>query len=148
MASPMVRKSLKTLIPSAFRSLTSVTRYLSIAAASDTAENEPSSFTFSAEDPDSPKPAATSGRDDNVYIKGPKKTTSSSSVTMPMSFMTGSIVGKRFYNKVTTREAEDGNGWSVMLDYRTLKTPAKRNLKCPTLALAKAIAAEWEYQVS
>ncbi|KAJ8566934.1 hypothetical protein K7X08_019142 [Anisodus acutangulus] len=65
---------------------------------------------------------------------------------MPMSFMTGSIVGKRFYKKVTTREAEDGNGWSVMLDYRTLKTPSKRSLKCPTLALAKAIAAEWEYQ--
>ncbi|CAA0820145.1 ATP12 protein-related [Striga hermonthica] len=30
----------------------------------------------------------------------------------------------------------------------TLKTPWKRNLKCPTLALAKAIAAEWEYQQS
>ncbi|KAL3813448.1 hypothetical protein ACJIZ3_014716 [Penstemon smallii] len=65
---------------------------------------------------------------------------------MQMSFMTGSIVGKQFYAKVTTREADDGNGWSVMLDYRTLKTPSKRNLKCPTLALAKAIAAEWEYQ--
>lgn len=65
---------------------------------------------------------------------------------MPISFMTGSIVGKRFYQKVATREADDGNGWSVMLDYRTLKTPSKRPLKCPTLALAKAIAAEWEYQ--
>lgn len=63
-----------------------------------------------------------------------------------MSFMTGSIVGKRFYKQVTTREAEDGNGWSVMLDYRTLKTPSKRPLKCPSLALAKGIAAEWEYQ--
>lgn len=69
------------------------------------------------------------------------------SVTMPMSFMTGSIVGKRFYKEVTTRLAEDGNGWTVMLDYRTLKTPSKRQLKLPTLALAKAIAAEWEYQV-
>ncbi|KAM1296396.1 hypothetical protein ACFX2I_023240 [Malus domestica] len=63
-----------------------------------------------------------------------------------MSFMTGSIVGKRFYNQVTTRPADDGNGWTVMLDYRTLKTPSKRPLKLPTLALAKAIAAEWEYQ--
>lgn len=70
----------------------------------------------------------------------------SSSVTMPMSFMTGSIVGKRFYKKVYTRESDDGVGWSVMLDYRTLKTPSKRPLKLPTLALAKAIAAEWEYQ--
>lgn len=42
--------------------------------------------------------------------------------------------------------ADDGNGWTVMLDYRTLKTPSKRPLKLPTLALAKAIAAEWEYQ--
>lgn len=71
----------------------------------------------------------------------------SSSVTMLMSFMTGSIVGKRFYKQVTTRLADDCNGWTVMLDYRTLKTPAKRPLKLPTLALAKAIAAEWEYQV-
>ncbi|TKY63150.1 ATP synthase mitochondrial F1 complex assembly factor 2 [Spatholobus suberectus] len=65
---------------------------------------------------------------------------------MPMSFMTGSIVGKRFYKEVKTREADDGNGWTVMLDYRTLKTPSKRPLKLPTLPLAKAIAAEWEYQ--
>ncbi|KAK9271630.1 hypothetical protein L1049_001993 [Liquidambar formosana] len=65
---------------------------------------------------------------------------------MPMSFMTGSIVGKRFYNQVTTRKADDGNGWTVMLDYRTLKSPSKRPLKLPTPALAKAIAAEWEYQ--
>jgi chaperone required for assembly of F1-ATPase len=35
----------------------------------------------------------------------------------------------------------------VMLDYRTLKTPAKRPLKLPTVALANAIAAEWDYQV-
>ncbi|OAY71441.1 ATP synthase mitochondrial F1 complex assembly factor 2 [Ananas comosus] len=63
-----------------------------------------------------------------------------------MAFMTGSIVGKRFYKEVTTRLADDGNGWTVMLDYRTLKTPAKRVLNLPSLALAKAIAAEWEYQ--
>lgn len=61
--------------------------------------------------------------------------------------MTGSIVGKRFYKEVKTREADDGNGWTVMLDYRTLKTPSKRPLKLPSLPLAKAIAAEWEYQV-
>lgn len=60
--------------------------------------------------------------------------------------MTGSIVGKRFYKNVTTRESDDGTCWNVMLDYRTLKTPSKKNLNCPTLALAKAIAAEWEYQ--
>ncbi|KAI3452512.1 hypothetical protein Pfo_009176 [Paulownia fortunei] len=149
MASSMVRKTLKPLNPFALRTLTSTSRHLSVAAAAGKSEHEPSSFTFSSEDPDHPKSAATSYRDDNVYIKGPQTTpSSSSSVTMPMSFMTGSIVGKRFYKKVTTREAEDGNGWSVMLDYRTLKTPSKRNLKFPTLALAKAIAAEWEYQLT
>ncbi|XVF16282.1 hypothetical protein REPUB_Repub10bG0017700 [Reevesia pubescens] len=87
----------------------------------------------------------------SIYLKPPTsnanpETTSSSSVTMPMSFMTGSIVGKRFYKKASTRESDDGVGWTVMLDYRTLKTPSKRPLKLPTLALAKAIAAEWEYQ--
>lgn len=56
-------------------------------------------------------------------------------------------MGKRFYKQASTREADDGNGWTVMLDYRTLKTPSKRPLKLPTLSLAKAIAAEWEYQV-
>ena len=65
-----------------------------------------------------------------------------------MSFMTGSIVGKKFYKKVSTRESDDGVGWTVILDYRTLKTPSKRPLKLPTLALAKAIATEWEYQVA
>lgn len=93
--------------------------------------------------------------DDSIYMKAPKSKESSSSssssssgsVTMPMSFMTGSIVGRRFYKAATTREADDGNGWTVMLDYRTLKTPSKRPLKLPTLALAKAIAAEWEFQV-
>ncbi|XP_057983989.1 uncharacterized protein LOC131168516 [Malania oleifera] len=87
--------------------------------------------------------------DANIYVKAPglnvqRKTTSS--VTLPTSAATGSIAGKRFYEQVSTREAEDGNGWSVMLDYRTLRTPSKRPLKLPTLALAEAIAAEWEYQ--
>ncbi|KAF2531337.1 hypothetical protein F2Q70_00030455 [Brassica cretica] len=31
------------------------------------------------------------------------------------------------------READDGNGWTVMLDYRTLKRPSKRPLKLPSL---------------
>ncbi|XP_078446840.1 ATP12 protein-like protein [Wolffia australiana] len=85
--------------------------------------------------------------DDKIYLKREDdRTRDNTSVTMPMSFMTGSIVGKRFYKKVTTRMADDGNGWTVMLDYRTLKTPSKRPLKIRSLALAKAIAAEWEYQ--
>jgi chaperone required for assembly of F1-ATPase len=67
------------------------------------------------------------------------------SVGVPMSFMTGSVVGKRFYRDATVRHADDGNGWTVMLDYRTLKTPAKRQLKLHSRTLAMAIATEWEY---
>lgn len=90
---------------------------------------------------------------DAIFVKAPPKSRGSSgedgsgSVTMPVSFMTGSIVGKRFYKEVTCRESDDGCGWNVMLDYRTLKTPSKRVLKLPSVALANAIAAEWEYQV-
>ncbi|XP_008810351.2 ATP synthase mitochondrial F1 complex assembly factor 2 [Phoenix dactylifera] len=88
-------------------------------------------------------------KEDTIYLKKPSSeaaTRDATSVTMPMSFVTGSIVGKRFYKEVTTRLADDGNGWTVMLDYRTLKSPSKRPLKFQNLALAKAIAAEWEYQ--
>uniref|UniRef100_A0A7N0T7M4 ATP synthase mitochondrial F1 complex assembly factor 2 n=1 Tax=Kalanchoe fedtschenkoi TaxID=63787 RepID=A0A7N0T7M4_KALFE len=109
-------------------------------AESDTESSSSSSFTFDGN----------IGKEDSIYVKGPdpgRGSDAASSVTMPMSFMTGSVVGKRFYKRVTTREAEDGNGWNVMLDYRTLKTPAKRPLKLPNLFLAKAIAAEWEYQL-
>ncbi|KAK8477319.1 hypothetical protein V6N13_034335 [Hibiscus sabdariffa] len=108
-------------------------------------------FTSTAANP-SDGPSSSSFTFDNtnsICLKPPasnESTEKTTSVTMPMSFMTGSIVGKRFYEKVTTRESDDGVGWTVMLDYRTLKTPSKRPLKLPTLALAKAIAAEWEYQ--
>ncbi|XP_062018104.1 uncharacterized protein LOC133734479 [Rosa rugosa] len=126
--------------------LSSRSRQFSSAAAapeqpqSDGSESSSSSsFTFSSEGQDSIhniKPSSSVS----------KRETASSWVTMPMSFMTGSVVGKRFYNQVTTRKADDGNGWSVMLDYRMLKTPSKRPSKLPTLGLAKVIVAEWEYQ--
>jgi ATP synthase F1 complex assembly factor 2 len=92
------------------------------------------------------------GSDDAIYVKKPSAaaavtTRDETSVAMPTSFMTGSVVGKRFYRDATVRRADDGNGWTVMLDYRTLKSPAKRPLKLPSRALAMAIAAEWEYQV-
>ncbi|CAL4974095.1 unnamed protein product [Urochloa decumbens] len=94
------------------------------------------------------------GRSDGaIYVKKPAAaaavtTRDETSVAMPTSFMTGSVVGKRFYRDATVRLADDGNGWTVMLDYRTLKSPAKRPLKLPSRALAMAIAAEWEYQES
>ncbi|XP_058762564.1 uncharacterized protein LOC131635944 [Vicia villosa] len=134
MAHSLIRNSIKSINPKLLSTLSVpriIRRFGSVAAAD---EEQSSSFTFSAEA-------------DSVHLRAPAaRRKQSSSVTMPMSFMTGSIVGKRFYKEVKTREADDGNGWTVMLDYRTLKTPAKRPLKLPTLALAKAIAAEWEYQ--
>ncbi len=39
-----------------------------------------------------------------------------------------------------------GEGFSVVLDGRGVKTPAKADLIVPTLALAEAIAAEWQAQ--
>ncbi|CAK9169581.1 unnamed protein product, partial [Ilex paraguariensis] len=144
MATAVMRKTLKSVNPFFLRILTSQNCFLgSLATAGEPEPDGPSSSSFSFSSDvglqDGQK------KNDNIYVKAHEKTPSSS-VTMPMAFMTGSIVGKRFYKQVTTREADDGNGWSVMLDYKTLKTPSKRPLKCPTLALAKAIAAEWEYQ--
>ncbi|KAI8541378.1 hypothetical protein RHMOL_Rhmol08G0055400 [Rhododendron molle] len=151
MATAALRRSLKSINPAiSLRTLTTPARqFTAVAATSTEKQPEPvapsSSFTFSSDEQDSHKEKETK-KDDSIHLKAARKAESQSSVTMPMSFMTGSIVGKRFYKQVTTREAEDGNGWSVMLDYRTLKTPSKRPLKCPSLALAKGIAAEWEYQ--
>lgn len=51
---------------------------------------------------------------------------------------------KRFW-KEAKAEAVDG-GFTVRLDGRAVKTPAKTLLVVPTLALAKAIAAEWDAQ--
>ncbi|KAH0453132.1 hypothetical protein IEQ34_017456 [Dendrobium chrysotoxum] len=131
----------RSLLYSALRRLSSNSN--AVATSSDSCP--PTSFT--------PPSETAEKKDDRIYVKRPNSSSSSSSVTrdevsvtMPMTFMTGSVVGKRFYKEVTTRMADDGNGWTVMLDYRTLKTPSKRPLKLPNIALAKAIAAEWEYQ--
>ena len=51
---------------------------------------------------------------------------------------------KRFW-KETRADACDG-GFTVFLDGRTVKTPAKADFVLPTLALAEACAAEWEAQ--
>ncbi|GAU13132.1 hypothetical protein TSUD_174330 [Trifolium subterraneum] len=136
MAHTLIKNSIKSINPKFLSTLScnQIIRHLSSAAAAD--EEQSSSFTFSSE-----RDSIHMRRKPAAMMRKPVD-----SVTMPMSFMTGSIVGKRFYKEVKTREADDGNGWTVMLDYRTLKTPAKRPLKLPTLSLAKAIAAEWDYQ--
>ncbi|MFD0859752.1 ATP12 family chaperone protein [Roseovarius aquimarinus] len=49
---------------------------------------------------------------------------------------------KRFWTEA--RVTEEGAGFGVALDARSVKTPAKAPLVVPTRALAEAIAAEWE----
>lgn len=51
---------------------------------------------------------------------------------------------KRFW-KAATVEAED-SGFTVRLDGRPVKTPAKVPLILPTRAMAEAVAAEWDAQ--
>lgn len=52
---------------------------------------------------------------------------------------------KRFWTAATA-EAETGGAFTVRLDGRPVKTPAKAPLRLPTLALAQGIAAEWNAQ--
>lgn len=49
---------------------------------------------------------------------------------------------KRFWAKADVVEHE--SGWSVELDGKPLRTPAREPLKVPTRALAEAIAEEWD----
>ena len=55
-----------------------------------------------------------------------------------------SWAAKRFWTDATV-EQEKG-GFSIKLDGRGVKTPAKATLLVPTLAMADAIAAEWQAQ--
>ena len=52
---------------------------------------------------------------------------------------------KRFWKTASTTQSDAG--FTVLLDERTVKTPAKAALVVPTLAMAEAIAAEWDAQV-
>lgn len=51
---------------------------------------------------------------------------------------------KRVYREV--RVAPAGDGWSILLDARTLQTPARAPLLLPGRGLAEAVAAEWDAQ--
>ncbi|WP_417808559.1 ATP12 family chaperone protein [Thioclava sp.] len=51
---------------------------------------------------------------------------------------------KRFWKEATVDAGKQDFG--VMLDGRPLRTPAKAELRVPTLAMAQAIAAEWDAQ--
>ena len=52
---------------------------------------------------------------------------------------------KRFYKDVSVKKA--GESFQILLDGKPVKTPAKAALVLPTMALAKAIAAEWQAQI-
>ncbi|MDE9451101.1 ATPase [Aliiroseovarius sp. Z3] len=52
---------------------------------------------------------------------------------------------KRFWKQAQVVKTD--GGYSVELDGRPIKTPAKALLQVPTLALAEAIAKEWDAQV-
>ena len=51
---------------------------------------------------------------------------------------------KRFYETATVAAAD--GGYQIMLDGRQLKSPAKRSLTLPSVALAEAVASEWRAQ--
>jgi len=51
---------------------------------------------------------------------------------------------KRFYNEAAARAGTVG--FEVVLDGRPVRTPARASLTLPTLALAEAVAAEWQAQ--
>src|SRR5690242_19198183 len=48
---------------------------------------------------------------------------------------------KRFWKEVAV--VAEGDGWTIQLDGRPVKTPARASFKMPTKALAEAIADEW-----
>lgn len=55
-----------------------------------------------------------------------------------------SWIPKRFWNSATVEETE--GGFTVRLDGRAVKTPAKAAFTLPTIAMAEAAAAEWQAQ--
>jgi chaperone required for assembly of F1-ATPase len=52
----------------------------------------------------------------------------------------------RFYTNVAVGQAE--GGWTVLLDGRPMRTPARKLLVMPTPALGEAVAAEWREQTT
>ena len=54
------------------------------------------------------------------------------------------VLPKRFYKSVTV--APDSEAFAVLLDGRSVRTPAKAVLELPGEAAAKLVAAEWEAQ--
>jgi len=57
---------------------------------------------------------------------------------------TRTVLPRRFYETAATAAVADGH--AVRLDDKPVRTPARRVMAAPTLALAQAIAAEWQAQ--
>ena len=53
---------------------------------------------------------------------------------------------KRFYKAAEAAPAGSGAGFSILLDGRPVRTPARNALDLPNRALADAVAAEWQAQ--
>ncbi|MCO6186166.1 ATP12 family chaperone protein [Rhizobium sp. L1K21] len=53
---------------------------------------------------------------------------------------------KRFYKEVTV--GGEGDRWTILLDGRTVKTPAKATLEVPNRAVAQLLAEEWDAQAT
>lgn len=53
---------------------------------------------------------------------------------------------RRFYKEASIQEAENGNGWAIMLDDKPLKTPGGSALFAPTKNAAELVAGEWNNQ--
>lgn len=53
---------------------------------------------------------------------------------------------KRFYEAVTVEADEAASAFAVMLDRKSVQTPARKALQLPNASLAQAIAAEWDAQ--
>ncbi|MEP9367084.1 ATP12 family protein [Xanthobacter sp. VNH20] len=53
---------------------------------------------------------------------------------------------KRFYKAASV--GTEGDGFTILLDGRPVRTPARDILHLPTRALAEAVAAEWDAQVA
>lgn len=52
---------------------------------------------------------------------------------------------KRFWKEATAAQID--GGFTITLDGRSVKTPAKRPLVVPSITIARAVAAEWDAQV-
>ena len=51
---------------------------------------------------------------------------------------------RRFYKQV--EKVKDNDGWIILLDGESIKTPARQTLYLPTIELAENKLLEWEEQ--